>query len=241
MLDTTMDILFFDELKPDQRKLVESFLEPYRCPPETVIFAQGDDATHLYLILRGKVALQYKPYDGPAITITHLGKGDGFGWSAVTGSKHYTSGVVAEEPVHAVRIRGSDLRQFCVAHPETGAILLDKLATIVSPRWKNAHLEVKSILKQGMGTFKNMKGENEMVSPAHTEEQQIRGLIEQLSAYVEQFHGGSVELVSLKDNVLTVRLGGACIGCPLSPTTLHGWVEGTVHQFFPNIKVESME
>jgi len=32
----------------------------------------------------------------------------------------------------------------------------------------------------------------------------------------------------------------ACLGCPLSPNTLHGWVEGTVKQFFPVIgKVES--
>jgi Fe-S cluster biogenesis protein NfuA len=35
---------------------------------------------------------------------------------------------------------------------------------------------------------------------------------------------------------LKVRLGGACLGCPLSPSTLHGWVEGTVRQFFPDIK-----
>jgi Fe-S cluster biogenesis protein NfuA len=34
-----------------------------------------------------------------------------------------------------------------------------------------------------------------------------------------------------------VHLGGACLGCPLSPVTLRGWVAGTVHQFFPDIEV----
>ncbi len=92
-----------------------------------------------------------------------------------------------------------------------------------------------------MGASDRMKGEGEMASPVHSEEQQIRGLIEQISAYVEQFHGGSVEFVSFSDNILKVRLGGACIGCPLSPTTLHGWVAGTVHQFFPTIQVEAVE
>jgi Fe-S cluster biogenesis protein NfuA len=43
-------------------------------------------------------------------------------------------------------------------------------------------------------------------------------------------------MVSLEGDVLKVRLGGACQGCPLSPNTLHGWVEGTVRQFFPEIK-----
>lgn len=71
-------------------------------------------------------------------------------------------------------------------------------------------------------------------------EEQVRVLIQRLSAYIEQFHGGSVEFISFDGKVLKVRLGGACLGCPLSPNTLHGWVEGTVKQFFPQIeKVES--
>jgi Fe-S cluster biogenesis protein NfuA len=74
-----------------------------------------------------------------------------------------------------------------------------------------------------------------------TVDEQIQVLIQRLSAYIEQFHGGSVEFISFDGKVLRVRLGGACLGCPLSPNTLHGWVEGTVRQFFPQIeKVESI-
>jgi len=77
---------------------------------------------------------------------------------------------------------------------------------------------------------------------AFTKEQQLRGLIEQLNAYIETYHGGSVELVSFDERVVRVRLGGACLGCPLSPVTLKGWVEGTIRQFFPEIeKVEAAE
>lgn len=72
-------------------------------------------------------------------------------------------------------------------------------------------------------------------------EERMQALIEQISAYVEHFHGGSVEMVSFDGKVLKVRLGGACLGCPLLPSTLHGWVEGTVRQFFPEIeRVESV-
>ena len=70
---------------------------------------------------------------------------------------------------------------------------------------------------------------------------QMKALVEQLSAYVETFHGGSAEYISFDGKVLKVHLGGSCLGCPLSPATLHGWVEGTVRQFFPDIKsVESV-
>jgi Fe-S cluster biogenesis protein NfuA len=67
-------------------------------------------------------------------------------------------------------------------------------------------------------------------------ENRLRDLIERLSAYIEHYHGGSVELVSLQGNVVQVRLGGACLDCPLLPSTLHGWVEGTIRQFFPEIE-----
>lgn len=81
---------------------------------------------------------------------------------------------------------------------------------------------------------------NQMNNTVPTEER-LQALIEKLSAYIEHFHGGSVELISFVDNVVTVRLGGACLGCPLSPNTLHGWVEGTIKQFFPEIeKVQSV-
>ncbi len=72
-------------------------------------------------------------------------------------------------------------------------------------------------------------------------QEQMKGLIEQLDAYINTYHGGTVEMMSFDGKLLKVRLGGACLGCPLSPSTLHGWVEGTVRQFFPEVeKVESV-
>ncbi len=66
-------------------------------------------------------------------------------------------------------------------------------------------------------------------------QEQLKGLIEQLDAYINHYHGGTVELVSFDGKVVKVHLGGACEECPLSPTTLHGWVEGTIRQFFPEV------
>jgi Fe-S cluster biogenesis protein NfuA len=83
-----------------------------------------------------------------------------------------------------------------------------------------------------------------MIAPdtngTHTPEERLRALVENLSAYIEHFHGGSVEVVSFDGKIAKVKLGGACLGCPLSPVTLHGWVEGTIKQFFPDIQVESV-
>ena len=68
-----------------------------------------------------------------------------------------------------------------------------------------------------------------MATPVdHTTEDQVRNLVEKISAYVEQFHGGAVEFVSFDGNRLEVRLGGACLA-------------GTVHQFFPDVQVVAAE
>ncbi len=77
--------------------------------------------------------------------------------------------------------------------------------------------------------------------PSYSETEQLRGLIEQLNSYISTYHGGSVDFVSFDGKIVKVKLGGSCLGCPLSPMTLKGWVEGTVKQFFPAIeKVESI-
>lgn len=75
-------------------------------------------------------------------------------------------------------------------------------------------------------------------APDATVEERLRALIDNLSSYIEFYHGGSVSLVSFDGKTARVRLGGACEGCALSVITLRGWVEGTVHQFFPDIHVE---
>jgi Fe-S cluster biogenesis protein NfuA len=73
-------------------------------------------------------------------------------------------------------------------------------------------------------------------------EERLRALIDTLDSYIGQYHGGSVEMVNFDGKCLQVRLGGACETCPLSETTLNGWVAGTVRQFFPEIeKVEAVE
>jgi Fe-S cluster biogenesis protein NfuA len=64
----------------------------------------------------------------------------------------------------------------------------------------------------------------------------IKALIDTLDAYISHYHGGSVEMIDFDGHTLKVRLGGACENCPLSMTTLNGWVAGTVRQFFPEIE-----
>jgi Fe-S cluster biogenesis protein NfuA len=79
-----------------------------------------------------------------------------------------------------------------------------------------------------------------MSDQEYTREEKIRALIEQLNAYIEQYHNGTVELVRINGDNVFVRLGGACEDCPLSNETLQGWVAGILRQFFPDVKVSEV-
>ncbi len=56
-----------------------------------------------------------------------------------------------------------------------------------------------------------------------------------------QADGGDVELIDVSDgNVVTVRLTGACAGCPMSQMTLKGGIERILKQEIPEVvSVES--
>ena len=140
----------FKDLDKDEMELLKPLFESLSCRAGTVVFQQGAPADFLYFIITGKVEMSFKPYDGTPITVAHMEKGGLFGWSAVVGSKKYTSSAIAIEEVKAVRVRGSELRTFCIEHPEAGKEILERLADRVSSRWKDAHKQVQAILLQGL-------------------------------------------------------------------------------------------
>ena len=143
-------IIIFQELDENEMNLLRPLFEPFSCQAGKVILQQGAPADFLYLVINGTVEMSFKPYDGNPITVSHIEKDGLFGWSAVVGSEKYTSSAIAIEDVEAFRVRGSELRKFCLEHPEAGKDILERLADGVSSRWKDAHKQIKSLLVQGI-------------------------------------------------------------------------------------------
>jgi Fe-S cluster biogenesis protein NfuA len=57
-----------------------------------------------------------------------------------------------------------------------------------------------------------------------------------------QADGGDVELVDVQDGIVTVRLQGACGGCPMSQMTLKNGIERILKQEVPEVvSVESAQ
>lgn len=66
-------------------------------------------------------------------------------------------------------------------------------------------------------------------------EDEVRHALEAKVRPAIQLDGGDVELVGVADGIVTIRLLGACDGCPMSPVTLRAGVERILRQEVPAI------
>jgi Fe-S cluster biogenesis protein NfuA len=69
----------------------------------------------------------------------------------------------------------------------------------------------------------------------------VQAVIEKIRPSL-QADGGDVELVSVEDGTVKVRLQGACKGCPMSQMTLRNGIEKILKQEIPEVqRVEGVE
>ncbi|MBM4158511.1 MAG: NifU family protein [Ignavibacteria bacterium] len=67
-------------------------------------------------------------------------------------------------------------------------------------------------------------------------EQQVNEVLEKVRPYL-QYDGGDIELVEVTDdNIVKVKLLGACHGCPMSMMTLRAGVERFIFKEIPEVK-----
>ena len=142
----------FQGFSEDQIEWLAEQLELRSYARGRLIFEQGQSADYLYILSAGKVIIRYKPYDGPPLTVATILPGGVFGWSAALGRHAYTSGALAAEDSEVYRISWARLNTLCSECPDTGAILLKRLAQVVNERQQGmqTETEVLSILKTSM-------------------------------------------------------------------------------------------
>ena len=116
----------------------------------SVLFEQGDPADCLYLIISGEVIVRYKPEDGPVIILARVHPGGVVGWSAALGRQKYTSGAECSIYSQVLYVRGEDLRELCEKYPETGEVILERLASAIADRTQITNDQVVDLLKQGL-------------------------------------------------------------------------------------------
>lgn len=143
-------LLLFQDLSPAQREILRPLFTPYARLAGELIFEQGDPAEYLYVLVHGEVTVRFKPEDGPALIVARVRPEGVAGWSAALGSTHYTSGAVCATDCIMLRVSGDDLRALCEQHPDTGALVLERLAIVIAERLRNTYDHVITLLEYGL-------------------------------------------------------------------------------------------
>jgi len=65
-------------------------------------------------------------------------------------------------------------------------------------------------------------------------EEAVKAALEKIRPMLQR-NGGDVELVDVRDGIVTVRLRGACRGCPMSQMTLKNGIEKLLKREVPEV------
>ncbi|KPL82105.1 hypothetical protein SE15_13500 [Thermanaerothrix daxensis] len=140
----------FQGFSAEQVEHLLTLMEEQTYPPETEIFAQGARAEYFYILFCGEVTIRYKPYDGPPLVVARILPGGVFGWSAALGRETYTSTATTAQESRVLRIRGEQLQHLCEMFPDTGAVLMERLASLIHERLDNLRGDVLNMIGRGM-------------------------------------------------------------------------------------------
>lgn len=67
------------------------------------------------------------------------------------------------------------------------------------------------------------------------DEKRVKEELDKIRPYL-QMEGGDVEFVALEEDIVKVRLKGACAGCPMSTMTLKYGIERKLKEVIPEVK-----
>lgn len=66
-------------------------------------------------------------------------------------------------------------------------------------------------------------------------ENNVRKALDEIRPFLLK-DGGDIELISIENNIVKVRLLGTCVGCGVNQMTLKSGVEVTIKKYAPEIK-----
>ncbi|HSF79801.1 MAG TPA: ATP-binding protein [Anaerolineales bacterium] len=133
----------FGDLPEDDLIAITEFCREETYQEGETILVENKPAETLFVIERGKVALEKKIQIGRHstprnATIGYIVPGKIAGFSVLTTPNVYSTSVVCLEPTRVIAINGESLRAYLTDHPTAGHRVMEKIASLVADRYRNA-------------------------------------------------------------------------------------------------------
>jgi CRP-like cAMP-binding protein len=138
-----MKASLFSEISEATLRQIEGIGESKSYLPGTFIFHEGDPASHLYVLLEGKVRLRMGEEGQVAYLLSS--PAEIFGWASMANHEQYTLSAECVLPVRTIRFEGGDLLRILEADPPSGLLFFRRLSEIIGQRLINSYKATVSV------------------------------------------------------------------------------------------------
>ena len=109
------------------------------------IYSEGVPASHLFILIKGRVELKRPTKGGPGLLMDDLMPGGIFGVSSLMGSDRYLLNAECVEDSEILKIEGKALRSILDENPAVGYALQRRISEIFFKRYLNAMERLQTV------------------------------------------------------------------------------------------------
>jgi CRP/FNR family cyclic AMP-dependent transcriptional regulator len=136
----------FADLNDEELDKIAQICHEETHEPEEVIFGERDVAEKIYILQKGRVAVQMHLRSdlepNGDVTIEEVAPGQIFGWSALVKQRRFTASVRALEKVKVIAIKSADLNALFEENPHVGFVVMKRLADVISSRLRRTRQQL---------------------------------------------------------------------------------------------------
>ncbi len=137
----------FGLLNPDEITRLSASCGVAKLKEGDKVYSEGVPASHLFVLVNGRVELKRPTKGGPDILVDDLVAGNIFGVSSVMGSARYLLNAVCVEDSEVLKIEGRPLRQLLDENPVVGYAVQRRISDIFFRRFLNAMERLQMVVQ----------------------------------------------------------------------------------------------
>lgn len=136
---------YFSTIREESLRQVAMFTEDESVAAGEQLFAEGDTADRLYVVVEGEFDLQYTLGSGELRTVDTIVPGELLMWSSLVEPYKATASAVARGPAKLLSIDAPKLRTLCEDDHDLGYRMLLSLTRLLSSRLEGARVQLATI------------------------------------------------------------------------------------------------
>jgi CRP/FNR family transcriptional regulator, cyclic AMP receptor protein len=149
-LATLEKLAFLEGFPPKYLEPLAAAAEVIDVSPDKVLFSEGETSPCIYIVIKGKVALETWVAGNGATRIQTVGPGKLLGWTPVLAPGPMTAQAVVLEPSRLVAINAMQVLEACAKNPSFGMEFMRRTAVALSRRLNATRQQLLDSYEKGL-------------------------------------------------------------------------------------------